>query len=121
MTNKFPHRGLFKRKLNRKTKLKEADLFPHSLHLSESLNESPTVMGAENSKPAGATDPTNTTASPTSITSDASAPKEKCKPCCACPETRKVRDECVINNGEEKCADLIKAHQDCMRAQGFNI
>jgi cytochrome c oxidase assembly protein subunit 17 len=47
--------------------------------------------------------------------------KPPCKPCCACPETRKVRDECVFANGEEKCADLIKAHQDCMRSMGFNI
>ena len=49
-------------------------------------------------------------------------PKEpKCKPCCACPETRQARDECVFNKGEEACADLIKAHQDCMRKMGFNI
>ncbi|KAI9209330.1 cytochrome C oxidase copper chaperone-domain-containing protein [Polychytrium aggregatum] len=45
----------------------------------------------------------------------------KCKPCCACPDTRKARDECVILEGEEKCIDLIKAHQDCMRSMGFNI
>jgi cytochrome c oxidase assembly protein subunit 17 len=50
--------------------------------------------------------------------------KEKCKPCCACPETRKARDECVMKFGdeaEEKCRYLIKAHQDCMRDMGFNI
>ncbi|EGF82189.1 hypothetical protein BATDEDRAFT_10057 [Batrachochytrium dendrobatidis JAM81] len=45
----------------------------------------------------------------------------KCKPCCACPDTRQIRDECVILNGEEQCTDLIKAHQDCMRSMGFNI
>ncbi|KAI8902723.1 cytochrome C oxidase copper chaperone-domain-containing protein [Globomyces pollinis-pini] len=47
--------------------------------------------------------------------------KPKCKPCCACPETRDARDLCVITNGEENCYDLIKAHQDCMRALGFNL
>jgi cytochrome c oxidase assembly protein subunit 17 len=47
--------------------------------------------------------------------------KEPCKPCCACPETRKVRDECVFDKGEENCTELIKAHQDCMRKMGFNI
>ena len=26
------------------------------------------------------------------------------KICCACPETRKVRDECVTHNGEDACA-----------------
>ena len=39
----------------------------------------------------------------------------------ACPDTRKVRDECVFDKGEEACTDLIKAHQDCMRKMGFNI
>ena len=47
-------------------------------------------------------------------------PKPKCKICCACPETRKVRDECVIENGEEKCADKIEAHKQCFRG-GFNV
>ncbi|VDN99053.1 unnamed protein product [Rodentolepis nana] len=36
------------------------------------------------------------------------------KPCCACPETRKARDECIISNGEEKCRDLIEAHLKCL-------
>jgi cytochrome c oxidase assembly protein subunit 17 len=47
--------------------------------------------------------------------------KPKCKPCCACPETRDARDTCVFEKGEENCKDLIKAHQDCMRAMGFKI
>ncbi|KAH9504695.1 Cytochrome c oxidase copper chaperone [Bulinus truncatus] len=29
--------------------------------------------------------------------------KPKCKACCACPETKKARDECVIQKGEENC------------------
>ncbi len=47
--------------------------------------------------------------------------KPKCKPCCACPDTRTARDNCVFDKGEEHCQDLIKAHQDCMRSMGFNI
>jgi cytochrome c oxidase assembly protein subunit 17 len=47
--------------------------------------------------------------------------KPKCKPCCACPDTKRVRDECVILNGEENCAKEIEAHRACMRAAGFNI
>lgn len=45
------------------------------------------------------------------------------KPCCACPETRKPRDECVFQYGEEdvNCKKLIAAHHDCMRKLGFNI
>ncbi|XP_037542596.1 cytochrome c oxidase copper chaperone [Nematolebias whitei] len=43
------------------------------------------------------------------------------KPCCACPETKKVRDACIIEKGEENCRDLIEAHKECMRALGFKI
>ncbi|KAF9028635.1 Cytochrome c oxidase copper chaperone [Haplosporangium bisporale] len=43
------------------------------------------------------------------------------KPCCACPETKKARDQCVFNNGEENCLDMIKAHQQCLRDLGFKI
>ncbi|KAB0793776.1 hypothetical protein PPYR_13759 [Photinus pyralis] len=59
------------------------------------------------------------------ITSKSSAPPaeppKKLKPCCACPETKKVRDACIIENGEENCQDLIQAHKECMRSMGFNI
>ncbi|CAK9817526.1 Cytochrome c oxidase copper chaperone [Anthophora quadrimaculata] len=43
------------------------------------------------------------------------------KPCCACPETKKIRDECIITKGEENCRHLIEAHKACMRTLGFNI
>ncbi|TPX67491.1 hypothetical protein SpCBS45565_g03760 [Spizellomyces sp. 'palustris'] len=74
-------------------------------------------MGASESKPVTSI-PVSATPLATPTSTEA---KPKCKPCCACPDTRKARDECVFEHGEEKCADLIKAHQDCMRAQGFNI
>lgn len=45
----------------------------------------------------------------------------KLKPCCACPETRKARDICIVERGEEECKDLIDAHRQCMRKLGFNI
>uniref|UniRef100_A0A4W5MVB2 Cytochrome c oxidase copper chaperone COX17 n=1 Tax=Hucho hucho TaxID=62062 RepID=A0A4W5MVB2_9TELE len=47
--------------------------------------------------------------------------KKPLKPCCACPETKNVRDVCIIEKGEESCTDLIEAHKDCMRALGFKI
>ncbi|KAJ3053295.1 hypothetical protein HK097_004626 [Rhizophlyctis rosea] len=65
------------------------------------------------------TSPSSDSLPPASPPTDESKPK--CKPCCACPDTRKVRDECVFEHGEEKCQDLIQAHQDCMRKMGFNI
>ncbi|CAG8581387.1 6827_t:CDS:1, partial [Scutellospora calospora] len=34
------------------------------------------------------------------------------KPCCACPDTKKARDECIFQTGdEEKCRSLIEAHK----------
>ncbi|XP_044143327.1 cytochrome c oxidase copper chaperone isoform X2 [Bufo gargarizans] len=47
--------------------------------------------------------------------------KKPLKPCCACPETKKVRDTCIIEKGEEHCQDLIEAHKECMRALGFKV
>jgi len=46
---------------------------------------------------------------------------KKLKPCCACPETRRPRDECIAEKGEENCGDLIEAHKSCMRALGFKL
>ncbi|KAH7639792.1 cytochrome c oxidase copper chaperone COX17 [Dermatophagoides farinae] len=43
------------------------------------------------------------------------------KPCCACPETRKKRDECIIENGEANCTEYIEAHKECLRKLGFKI
>ncbi|KHJ48068.1 cytochrome C oxidase copper chaperone [Trichuris suis] len=43
------------------------------------------------------------------------------KPCCACPETRKLRDECIVEKGEENCKDLIEAHRKCMKQFGYDI
>jgi len=47
--------------------------------------------------------------------------EKKLKPCCACPETKKARDQCIVENGAEKCNELIEAHKECMRKLGFNI
>lgn len=47
--------------------------------------------------------------------------KPKCKICCACPETKTVRDECIIRNGEEACQDKIEAHKVCLRGMGFKV
>ncbi|KAJ8714865.1 hypothetical protein PYW08_004846 [Mythimna loreyi] len=51
----------------------------------------------------------------------ANAEKPKLKPCCACPETKRARDACIIENGEENCGPLIEEHKACMRKMGFNI
>ncbi len=57
-------------------------------------------------------------------TAKAAPPKTEKKPkkiCCACPETKKVRDECVVMNGEEACVKFIEAHKLCLRKEGFNV
>jgi len=48
-------------------------------------------------------------------------PKKKI--CCACPETKGKRDECVIVHGPEaeQCQKLIEAHKICLRAEGFKV
>lgn len=48
-------------------------------------------------------------------------PPPKCKACCACPETKRERDACIVEKGQENCTELIEAHKKCMRDQGFNI
>ena len=46
---------------------------------------------------------------------------KKLKICCACPETRKPRDDCIVEKGEENCKELIEAHKECLRKLGFNV
>ena len=43
------------------------------------------------------------------------------KICCSCPDTKQVRDECLVMKGESACADAIEAHKVCLRAEGFTV
>ncbi|KAK3198939.1 hypothetical protein Dsin_022354 [Dipteronia sinensis] len=45
------------------------------------------------------------------ITKSVPESKPKKKICCACPETKKLRDECIVEHGEESCAKWIEAHR----------
>ncbi|KAJ1993297.1 Cytochrome c oxidase copper chaperone [Dimargaris cristalligena] len=79
-------------------------------------------MGASQSK---STTPATPLATP-SVVSPSTEPKPDgppagLKPCCACPETKKARDECVLMKGEENCQDLIEKHKQCLRDLGFKI
>jgi cytochrome c oxidase assembly protein subunit 17 len=47
--------------------------------------------------------------------------EKKLRPCCACPETRKKRDECLRNNEEVVCKELIENHNECLRKEGFFV
>ncbi|CAL9774289.1 unnamed protein product [Musa acuminata subsp. burmannicoides] len=47
--------------------------------------------------------------------------KPKKKICCACPDTKRLRDECIVENGEAACEKWIQAHLRCLRAEGFKV
>jgi cytochrome c oxidase assembly protein subunit 17 len=57
---------------------------------------------------------------PTATAASADA-KPKKKICCACPDTKRLRDECIVEHGEAACAKWIEAHKQCLRAEGFNV
>ncbi|KAH8386815.1 hypothetical protein KR093_002749 [Drosophila rubida] len=77
-------------------------------------------MGSNTSQGVGVVETAAATAA--KVTDAAAAgDKPKCKACCACPETKRARDQCIVENGEENCTKLIEAHKQCMRDQGFKI
>jgi cytochrome c oxidase assembly protein subunit 17 len=43
------------------------------------------------------------------------------KICCSCPDTKRVRDDCVAKYGpdNEDCQYLIEGHKLCLRNEGF--
>ena len=47
--------------------------------------------------------------------------KPKLRPCCACPETKELRDKCIFEKGEENCFKLIEDHKVCLRGHGFIV
>ncbi|KRY40327.1 Mediator of RNA polymerase II transcription subunit 6 [Trichinella spiralis] len=79
-----------------------SEKFPPALSLEES-NEN-TQDGKMTSNKKGTQAPAET------VQSD-----KKPKPCCACPETRKARDECIVEKGPDSCKELIEAHRRCMK------
>ena len=43
------------------------------------------------------------------------------RPCCACPDTRRERDDCVLLRGEENCHEFIEKHRVCLQSYGFIV
>ncbi|KAL8195491.1 hypothetical protein R6Q57_025894 [Mikania cordata] len=71
--------------------------FPSSLRLTKSpKDEQPFAMAESETKP-------------------------KKRICCACPDTKKLRDECIVEHGESACSKWIEAHRLCLRSEGFNV
>jgi cytochrome c oxidase assembly protein subunit 17 len=78
-----------------------------------------------NSAPSAA-DATPAPATPAATGASGSCPAPKLgksgkKICCSCPETKLVRDTCVVTNGQEHCATEIEAHKACLRTEGFRV
>ncbi|KAM0070849.1 putative cytochrome c oxidase copper chaperone, cysteine alpha-hairpin motif superfamily [Helianthus debilis subsp. tardiflorus] len=61
------------------------------------------------------------TKAPTDQGPTAAETKPKKKICCACPDTKKLRDECIVEHGESACSKWIEAHRLCLRSKGFNV
>ncbi|CAM9404258.1 unnamed protein product [Sphacelaria rigidula] len=79
-------------------------------------------MGSSDSKPEEP--PEVSQATPTDAEGQACGPKvgkSGKKICCSCPDTKAMRDDCVIMNGEEECVEAIEAHKACLRSEGFDI
>ena len=68
--------------------------------------------------------PSNSNPSCSTVTSDSQP--QKVKPCCACPETKKARDNCLLfassaDQAENECREFIEKHRACMASYGFKI
>ncbi|KAJ9098591.1 hypothetical protein QFC21_004233 [Naganishia friedmannii] len=50
---------------------------------------------------------------------------EGLKPCCACPATKSLRDDCFLktnpDTAQEDCREFIEKHKECMRGYGFKV
>ncbi|KAJ2442265.1 hypothetical protein GGF42_007017 [Coemansia sp. RSA 2424] len=82
---------------------------------------------SSNSKAAAvATEEVKSTATTTAAAdaTQAAKPQGIVKPCCVCLETKKARDTCYFDQGddaEKKCHYLVSAHRQCMADFGFKI
>lgn len=49
--------------------------------------------------------------------------ENKPKPCCVCLDEKKIRDACLLKNGQDsgKCDDIISKYKVCMKGYGFEI
>lgn len=66
---------------------------------------------------------TNNTTNSSNNNNNSSLNPQGLKVCCACPETRKPRDECIIERGTDDilCVKLIDAHKECLLGLGFKV
>jgi cytochrome c oxidase assembly protein subunit 17 len=64
---------------------------------------------------------TPTTPAPAAAAAPANTNAAGKRICCVCKDTKKVRDECIFQFGEDKCQEPIELHKVCLRSEGFDI
>ncbi|KAK9835636.1 hypothetical protein WJX74_004812 [Apatococcus lobatus] len=57
------------------------------------------------------------------VTVDVVQKKPTKKICCACPETKALRDQCITEHGPDssRCTQVIESHKHCLRSEGFKV
>ncbi|KAK9864263.1 hypothetical protein WJX84_004784 [Apatococcus fuscideae] len=57
------------------------------------------------------------------VTVDVVKKKPTKKICCACPDTKALRDTCITEHGPDssRCSQLIESHKQCLREEGFKV
>uniref|UniRef100_K4CGZ9 Cytochrome c oxidase copper chaperone n=2 Tax=Solanum lycopersicum TaxID=4081 RepID=K4CGZ9_SOLLC len=120
-SKEFVHINLFINPLfsEKKKKKKKTNLKP-SLRMGGASSQLGDGVSKENTSTTTSSSqlPKDEKLAPATVPAD-SKPKKKI--CCACPETKKVRDECIVEHGESACEKWIEAHLKCLRAEGFNV
>ncbi|CAJ1015954.1 Cytochrome C oxidase copper chaperone (COX17), putative [Leishmania lindenbergi] len=46
--------------------------------------------------------------------------KPGCKICCACPQERRARDECILLKNMDECEAEVSAFYACLLKEGFS-
>ncbi|KAJ1642977.1 hypothetical protein LPJ64_005203 [Coemansia asiatica] len=108
---------------------RRADELALFLTKSENEKQAHPQMGATQSTPSVQqqqpirSEPSTSSQTQASGTKDPKNP-DNLKPCCVCLETKKARDTCFFEKGDEaekKCHYLILAHRQCMEDFGFKV
>ncbi|VVA97714.1 unnamed protein product [Arabis nemorensis] len=89
----------------------DVHIFPFLFVTDRTMSDQPAINGLI---PPPVSEPNKVAASSTET-------KPKKRICCACPDTKKLRDECIVEHGESACTKWIEAHKMCLRAEGFNV
>lgn len=80
-----------------------------------------TVLATKDSSASGSSMTGSLIDKEASVGSSEVATAKKKNICCACPEAKLLRDDCVVEHGQEACTKWIDAHLQCLRKEGFKV